>query len=290
MYDLVALIIILASFAVLASIAIKKFPALASLDVNNIPAEKEARFKERILSNRLKRNILKWYGRIARLLGPVGIWLVKFSRILYQRLLEMREKYKKDQVQSPVDLEKRIKQLFDEADELRKSEDYPNAEKRLIEVISLDSKNIKAFKELGKLYVDRKDFDTAKQTFEHVLKLKSDDEESYESLAMVAEAEGDWAGAKEEYLKMLALNNQRAQTYYELAIVCEETKDYTGGLEYIEAALNLEANSPRFLDTKLRISIIIKDKIAALDAYERLSTVNPENQKLGDLRREIDQL
>ena len=52
-------------------------------------------------------------------------------------------------------------------------------EKIYIEIIGLDSQNIKAFRELGQIYFQRKEYEEAKQTLEHILKLQ-EDEEIYE--------------------------------------------------------------------------------------------------------------
>jgi hypothetical protein len=41
---------------------------------------------------------------------------------------------------------------------------------------------------------------------------------------------------------------------------------------------------------KLRISIMLKDKITALEAFEKLLDVNPENQKLIDFKKQIDEI
>ncbi|NTU98545.1 tetratricopeptide repeat protein [Candidatus Falkowbacteria bacterium] len=290
MYDIIPLVLLILSFGFMAAIAIRKFPALASLDVDNIPAEKEARFKERILSNRLKRKVLRWYAKVARVFRPILGWLAEMTKGLYGKLHDLKEKYRTEQPITAEDVEKKIALLFTEIEELVRSEDYLAAEKRLIEIISLDSKNIRAFKLLGHVYVDKKDYEEAKQTFEHILKLKADDEEVYEDLALVARASGNLDLAKEDYLKSLEINNQRAQTFYNLANISQETKDFFGASEYIQKALKLEQNSPRYLDTAIEISIIIKDKVLALNAYDRLSKVNPENQKLAEFKQRIDEI
>lgn len=290
MYDIIPLVLILISFGVMAVIAVRKFPALASLDVENIPAEKEARFKERILSNRLKRNVLKWYAKVARFTRPVFGWLSEFLKSFYAKLHDLKEKYRTEQPSTPEDMEKRIAALFEESEDLRRQEEYNAAEKKLIEIISMDSKNIKAFKALGHLYVERKDLEEAKQTFEHILKLKADDEEAYEDLAIVAQASGNLELAKDDYLRSIEINNQRAQTFYHLALVYEETGDMFSACDNMKQALKLEPNNPRYLDTTLRISIIIKDKVLALEAYERFLKVNPENQKLSEFKRQIDEI
>jgi hypothetical protein len=55
-------------------------------------------------------------------------------------------------------------------------------------------------------------------------------------------------------------------------------------------ALEIEPNNPRYLDTILEISIIKKDKVLANETYKRLKEVNPENQKLAEIKEEIAEL
>jgi hypothetical protein len=58
----------------------------------------------------------------------------------------------------------------------------------------------------------------------------------------------------------------------------------------MKKALKIEPNNPRYLDTMFRISIIIKDKVLAFEAYDRLSKVNPENQKLAEFKAQLAEL
>ena len=40
----------------------------------------------------------------------------------------------------------------------------------------------------------------------------------------------------------------------------------------------------------LEISIIVKDKALALDAYKKLFKTNPENNKIAEFKKQIDEL
>ena len=290
MYDIIPLIIILISFLIITIIAIKKFPALANLDALNIPAEKEARFKEQIVSNRLKRIVLKWNSKIVRFLRPIPQSFNDFFKWIYAKLHDMRENYKGETYISSEELDVKINGLIEEAEELKRQDDLINAEKKLIEIIGLDSKNIKAFKLLARLYYERKDYEEAKQTFEHIIKLKEDDEDVYDGLAHIAQEGGNLDLAKEDYMKALKINSRRGETFYNLSLVYEETKSFDEAIENMKKALKIEPNNPRYLDTMLRISIIKKDKILALNTYEKLNKVNPENQKLPEFKAQINDL
>ena len=51
MFNIIPLLLILLSFGVIIYIVVKKFSILANLDVDSIPAEREAKFKEKIIND-----------------------------------------------------------------------------------------------------------------------------------------------------------------------------------------------------------------------------------------------
>ncbi len=289
MYNIIPLILILISLSVIIVIVVKKFSILSNLDVKNIPAEREAKFKERIISNRLKRTFFKWWSKITKFLSPLAAATLNFFNGSLTNLIKLKNEYQKTTLPAD-DNEQRINRLYIEADEFKKQNDFVNAEKKYIEIIGLDSKNIKVFKELGRLYFEMKNYEEASQTFEHLLKLKQDDEEIYDNLAQIAKAKGDLEQAKKEYLKYLEINKQSAQTYFNLALVYQAMGKMKLAVNNLKKALAIEPSQPRYLDTMLEISIMIKDKVMALDSYKKLLEVNPENQKLEEFKKQIDQL
>jgi len=259
MYNIIPLLLILVSLSVITVIVVKKFSVLAALDVANIPAEKEAKFKERIISNRLKRNVVKWWAKAGRRLKPAGAALGNFFRSSLSKLYQLKNDYQAGP-DAKIDAAKTIDRLFAQAEEFKARDDLDAAEKKYIEIIGLDSKNLKAFKELGRIYFARKEFEEAKQTFEHLLKLKEDDEEA------------------------------NAQTHFNLAQVYQAMSKWPEAVKSLKKALKIEPANPKYLDTMLVISIIIKDKALALDVYGKLVKANPDNHKLEDFKRQIDEM
>ncbi|MDO8592563.1 MAG: tetratricopeptide repeat protein [bacterium] len=286
MYNIIPLLLILISLSVIIVIVVKKFSVLANLDVANIPAEKEARFKERIISNRLKRNLIKWSSKLSRLAAPLFQGVNNSLKANLSKLYQLKNDYKT--VAAPASGAQAIEQLFIQAEEFKKHNDWDSAENKYIEIIGLDSKNIKAFKELGRVYFEKKQFEEARQTFEHVLKLKEDDEAIYENLAQIAKETGKLDEARDEYLKSLNLNKQNSQTHFSLALIYQAMGKWQEAVKSLKKALKIEPANPRYLDTMLEISIIIKDKAMALDAYQKLFKTNPENNKLAEFKKQID--
>ncbi|MFA4941559.1 MAG: tetratricopeptide repeat protein [Patescibacteria group bacterium] len=262
MYNIIPLILILISLGIVIFIVVKKFSVLAAMDVDNIPAEKEAIVKERIISNRLKRNIFKWSskgGKVFRFFGDkIGI----LAQIFYKKLHELKDSYKTEVILATGDKEKKIEELSAQAKEMIGDEEIKEAERKLIEIIGLDSQNIEAFKSLGDLYLENKNYEEAKQTFKHILKLMKDSEE-------VAEI---------------------GEINFNLALANKAAGNLAESLADIKEALKYAPSNPRYLDTMLEISIIKKDKIFALDALKKLERANPDNQKLEDFREQIKEL
>ena len=271
-------------------IVAKKFSVLSSLDLKSIPAEKEASMKERIISNRLKRNFVRWGSKAMRVIRPAGSAVSGLVKRSYKKLSELKEDYKGEEHIPESSLKEKTEQLFIEAEAFEKSNDLPAAEKKYIEIIGIDSKNIQAFKNLAQVYFELKNYEEAKQIFEHILKLKDDDAEAYGGLAEIAKENGDLNKAKDEYLKSLNINSHRSQTYFDLALVYNAMDNVKEARQNIKKALDIEPNNPRYLDAMLDISIINKDKAAALDAYEKLKNANPDNQKLEEFKRKINEL
>lgn len=264
MYNIIPLILILVSLAIILVIVLRKFPALASLDVDNIPAEKEAKFKEQIISNRMKRSLIKWtswFFKYSRLLSEQ---IQKGAKWIYAKLHSLREGYLRDD-KAPVnedEKDNKIKALFAEIEECYKKEENSEVEKRLIEIIGLDSKNTEAFEALGNLYYEMKNYEESKQTFKHALKLFEDDDNI----------------------------SEKAEIYNSLHWVEKDTDNYDEASRQLKEALKIESNNPRYLDAMLDLSIIRKDKVDAMDAFDKLAKVNPENKKLEEYQKQIKEL
>jgi tetratricopeptide (TPR) repeat protein len=271
MFNIIPLIIILACLILIINIVIKKFSALASLDVASIPAEREARFKERIMGNRLKKNYFKYYSKLQKITRPIGAVLGNFLKMLYRRLVEFKDNYNKGQ-SIVMDQESHIRKLLAEATENLKNSNHDEAEKRYIEIISLDSKSIDAFRALGQLYLNQKKYQEAEQTLAHVLKL------------LEKQINQPTGTLPEE------VNLQLAETYFNLAELGMEKNNLVEPSSHIVEALQVIPNNPRYLDMKLEISIINKDKNTAEEALDKLAEVNPENQKLEDFRKKISEI
>lgn len=268
MLTTIAWILAIVSFLVIIFIIVRKFPVLAILNVDNIPGEKEAKFKEKIIRQRLERDFSSIGTTWNRLRRRLGAGFSSYLKARYQRLVKMRDDLRRQKKLSFLEKRERIADLFLQARSAISEYDYETAEKHLIEIISLDAKRLSAFLELGETYRLRKNFQDAKATLEHTLKLAQQlrrDPEMLEGIII-------------------------AEIHFSLAWVCYELDLLDEALEYTRQALDAEPNNPRYLDLILDLSIMRKDKKLALESWEKLASANPENNKLSEWKAKIEAL
>jgi cytochrome c-type biogenesis protein CcmH/NrfG len=262
MYSIVPLVLICASLAAIIIIIVRKFPELANLDVENMPAEKEARFKEQIITGRMQKNLIKLKVGLGRIFVFIGGKISALYGIVQAKLQEAKKNYSAEKAPLPVeDKEKVIADLLLKNENLDNHDDFENKESNLIKIIELDPRRAEVFARLGDLYLSDKKYEEAKQAFVHALKLLGNEDVDGQS-----------------------------EIYYDLSAVYRETGELADSLETIKMAAKLSPNNPRYLDSLAEISIINKDKISAREALGRLAEANPENGKLIDYEARIKEM
>lgn len=257
-WPLFALIIVIVALVVIAAIVARKFPALAILDVDNIPGEKESRFKKDMIKKRLDRDLSRWSGFFGRL------WLFlkkNFSDPLYQaydNLKQQRRRGRQKKKPTLSERRERIQELFVSAKDDLEKEELELAEEALIEIISLESKNLNAFLLLADVYREGKRWAEAHSTLEHALKI-------YRSLK--------WSYPENPDIS-------RQKIYFELALISKNLGANLKSFDEIQEALELEPNNPRYLDLAVELALAANQMDAAKGFVSRLKRVNPENVKV----------
>jgi hypothetical protein len=104
------------------------------------------------------------------------------------------------------------------------------------------------------------------------------------------EREGNSAEAIACYQQAVVINDNLSPRFYHLAELLLKEKQPETALEAIESALDLEPKNPKYLDLLIEVAILLNDKKMAMDAYNELRLVNPENQKLDSFKSRIGEL
>ncbi len=255
-YDIIPLVVMVISLGGIILIIVRKFPMLSVINIESIKREQEAQVKKKIVVSRLQRKveeISKFFKKV--FLRPsvvAGSWFKNF----YEKILKLEKKYlrKKPVIPSaPEELEQKIKNLFLTADEFFKEGKFDEAEKKYIEILTLDHKNIDAYKKLGALYLEQKNYDHASETFQHILKL----------------------------------NPNEIETLIDLAILQKQRGENEKALMNFQKAVEIEPTNPKYLDFLIEMSIIVGNKGLAQESFKKLKEVNPENQKLSEFEERI---
>ncbi|MCX6743399.1 MAG: tetratricopeptide repeat protein [Candidatus Parcubacteria bacterium] len=192
MYNIIALIVILVCLALIVVIVYKKLPLLANFDVGSIPEEKAAQTKTKIMEERMTRKAKVIYAKITPFFKIIFNFSQRKFKVLAEKIKAWEEKYKTKTPKEVlvtkeefVTFEKKIDNLLKEAQDLINRESYEEAEKKYIEIISLEPKNVEAYRGLGNIYFSQKQYEEAKQTFSHILKLNKTDSFAIFELAEV---------------------------------------------------------------------------------------------------------
>lgn len=264
MYNLWPLLIIAFAFLVIVFIIFRHFPALAVLDAENIPEEKERRIKEKIIKERMRRKFIF----LNNFFKKFSDFFNKVSNIFWTKLENWRDRKKEEQMEktlSEVSSEERIKMTFSIAEDFINQENWIEAEKKLIEIIGLDDKNFMAFSDLGKVYQAQEKWQEAKQTLLYAVKL--------------AELFPDKASL-----------NDFSNLNYSLALINQELGDISSAINSLNKALENDPNNPRYLDLMLNLCIMKRDKNLATEFLERIKKVNPQNNNISDWAEDINKI
>ncbi len=274
--------VIVVSLGIIVFIIVKKMPQLRTLDISTISREKEKQTRDKILIGRLKRKTTKTKEVVLK--GLVPSW-AKFSdslKSLYKKAQDLEKKYKREETKgvakNSMEFKRKIDQILDEAQESYKKEDYEEAEKKYIEIISLAPQEKKAYTGLADLYMKKKEYKQALETYKFVLKLDLKGSEE-----ITKQEDG-------KEIKTFSNSIDLADDYVDLGEVLFAMEDFTNCIEYFKKAVQLEPNNPRNLDLLIEASIAAKNKVLAVEALNSLKRINPENQKLKDYREIIEKM
>ncbi len=303
-YSILPITIILLSLLAIVLIVLKKFPQLTALEVEKIVEVQQAQIKENIQLQKFNRSLINLGGKIKNQLGkfqavPV-FWkktqnkfrvFVHNLKERHKRLIEAEMEKRSLQTKEPTpEAIQEVGNLLKQAEEAVEQKNNSLAERLYIEVIKRDSKNIEAYRGLGRLYFSIKKFKESTETFDFLLKLKPDDARAFNRLGMIAEAQGRWEEAVKNFEEAVKLDNTAAIRFFDLGRTYAALNKPAVALTNFSRAAEIEPNNPKYLDQVLEMSIMTKDKDLAKETLRRLRAVNPENQKLQEFEDRVKRI
>lgn len=258
-WNVILIVVLVVCVAVVMWLGVKKLPELRVVDPSSSKEAKAKELKHTILRKRLERIGGERAAALRRnVFTPIATGLQNVVRRAAGKLTAIERTYVERQKGGGEKLHNPevLRALVREAEELIDNERYEAAEKKLIEVVSHDPKNIPAYEHLGHLYLVTKDFAGARETFQFLTRLSPRDASVLASLGEVADAEG---------------RHEDARGFY-------------------KQALDISPKNPKYIDFYISAAIEGGDVHEATTALEHLRESNPENQKIAEFEEMIEEL
>ncbi len=292
------LTLLIISLVIIFFVIIRKFPQLSNLDTNSLPQEKVAQTKKKIIYKRLAERGGTFSHKLFGVLIPLGkFWKLSQSKFrdyvnkIYRLWQHEDIARKKMAIESTgEDKEIKIQHLLNEAEESLVNGRLDDAENYYISIISLETKNVPAYRGLADIYINKRELEEARQTLLFLTRIEPDDDAAFVKLAEIAESQGDLEEAINCYQKAVLINDAVSPRFYHLTELLLKVNQPLVAREAIVQAIELEPQNPKYLDLLIETAIICHDKDLALKGYNDLRIVNVENQKLDGFRDRIDRL
>ncbi len=278
--DSIVITLFLISAATAVTLVGRKLSILSSIDVESIPAERDKRAKTKIIEMRMSRKFQSFLAVLALASEPLqrgADFASRRLRALYAWIIEIREKHRRHAIVGGATVslenlspEERTERLLAEGSDLTDKEQYEDAERRFIDVLSLDSHSCAAYEGLARIYRQKKEWAQARDVLGCAIKLMKEQHKG-------SEESDRWAVSYAELL------NDAAEVYVKLD---ESLK----ALACAKEAVELQPNNPKYLDALLDIHVALGQRLKAETVLDQLRKANPENEKLDELEDRIKAL
>jgi tetratricopeptide (TPR) repeat protein len=266
---------------------------LRLLDPLSIKEERERRQRDALIQRRFERlhaDKIEPFRKIGERLKQAAR---KSYHRTYERLQAFEALYKN--IKHPFSAvtpttRDRIQTLLRDARSLIRDLKWADAERRYLEVLSIDTHQAEAYRGLGEIYLKQKLYPQAKETFEFLVKMKEADDGTYAGLAEIAEEQGDLEEAEDMRLKAVEHNPRQAHRHAQLAEFYIEQDEPTKAWPSAKRASDLEPMSAKYLECSLEVAILLGDRKEARQRYDRLRLLAEDRTKFQSWREKVEAL
>lgn len=312
MYNIIPIVLIVISLAVMAFVVIKKFPQLTMMDISSLPEVKEEKKKDDFIKKRSERAHKKQkqkqregVQKAMKVFGSVQQKFRGYVTDIYHKVESKTAATNEEQkittavtsapqsdeedVVSPEKQDK-VSNVLQVARQAMEDDKLDIAENKYISAIRLDKKNADAYRGLVDVYMKQGQMQEAKETCQFLLQLHPQDDLAHMRMVDIADEMDDRHVAIRHLKKAIAINDAIAERHFWLSELLLEEKETKPALAAAKEAVERQKENPRFLDNLLKLAIMVVDKKLANETYAQLRLVDPDNSKLGSLKEQIEQL
>ncbi|MCI0479106.1 hypothetical protein L0Y59_01020 [Candidatus Uhrbacteria bacterium] len=287
------LILALAAAIVLAVVLGRHWKEIRLLDPTSIKEERMRQVREKIIEQRFDRIRSHTVAPLSAI-AKRGLLSGKTAfHAAYIKLIQLDRFYK--QAKSPLarvapSVQDRLRGLLEEARSLARDLKWADAERRYLEVLSIDNRNVDAYKGLGALYLRQKHYPQAKETYEFLVKIRMADDACYAGLADIAEADGDMATAEAMRVKAVEDQPRSPNRHAELAGFYLERDEPGKAWPLAKRASDLDPKCARYQLLAVEAAIALRNREEARRRYDKLRLLSTDQPRLQSLKERIDGL
>jgi Tfp pilus assembly protein PilF len=285
--------IIAISFVVLAITVGRHWKEIRLLNPDSIKEELVRKKRDELITRRFERVKASALFPVKALFHQAVILCKKTFHGAYIKLVQLDRFYKQPKASLPGVITTnadRVKMLMDGARSLTRDSKWADAERRYLEVLSIDKRNVNAYRGLAVIYLKQKLYPQAKETFEFLVNTKKADDSCYAGLAEIADHEGDTASAEQWYRKAVEYHPRLAHRHAELAMFYLDRQEPAKAWPFISRAAELEPKSPKYLVLSIETAIRTGNREEARRRYDAMRLISEDRQKLQTLKERIDEM
>lgn len=253
MLNILGIIFITVGVGIWIFFIVKKRSAVLLIQPETDPKAKSQRVKRDIYAQRLERELSERFGWLRRSVQIIRTWFKKSHQLAVTKVKNWERSYSvsgRDEIKLNDTV---VENMLSEARGRILKGKLDEAEKELIEVISLRPKNEAAFLLLAEVYEERAQWDNWLETVQFILKLAPG---NHAVRARLAEY---WINKK-----------QLAKAF----------KEY-------ELCLKYAPNYPKYLDGGIEMALEIGELTPAKEWVSKLLEVNPQNEKIAEFSKRL---
>lgn len=275
------------------SIVRRHWSEIRLLDPESVKEERQRRKRMEVIHRRFDRIRAEQFLPFRRLGRAIKTSADDFQKHLQERVHTFESAYRT--VKNPFSAiapttRERIKTLLSEGRALSRDLKFADAERRFLEILSLDARQVDGYKGLGTIYLKQKLYPQARETFEFLLKMKKADDVVYAGLAEVSEAEGDLSKAEGFRQKAVQSGIRQPHRHAELAEFLLRQNRAVEAILVAEKAASMSPNCGRYLELCLESALEIKDVKKARHWYDRYRLNADDQQRLQSFREKVEKL
>lgn len=177
--------------------------------------------------------------------------------------------------------------LVKKADIVMGRGDEQEAEKFLIQALSLDPSCIEAYKRLAYMYLRQGQFGKAESIYRKLIVTVTDDPALFSNLGMALFSQQKLAEAKGFYKKSLELDKERPGRFFSLAQIHYELEEFEDALDHFRRAVDMD---PRNLEYLLTLAHFYVDRDMPGEArviLDEILIAFPENEMAIKMRESL---